>query len=95
MGSSGGTIALPTIPSVFQIAVPTLPLIALGGTYTATVQWDSAFAHDGWQFRMDQRQLLGKAVAAITNPGVQSFTLTVTASLLLSLGAQVHILGWA
>lgn len=95
MGSSGANTPLPPIASVFQIAVPTLPLIALGATYTATVQWEDAFPHSSWQFCIDQRQLLGKAVAAISNPGVQSFTLSVTASLLLSVGAQVYILGWA
>lgn len=95
MGSSGATIVIPPIPSVFQLAVPTLPLVAVGAPWSTTISWGADFPHAGWQFRMDQRQLLGKAVAAITDPTINSFTLTVTASLLLSVGAQVHILGWA
>lgn len=96
MGVSGGLpVVIPSIPTTFQICVPTLPLIALGATYTAAVNWDSAFPHNAWEWSMDQRQLLGKAVASISNPTAAGFTLSVTASLLLSVGAQVHILGWA
>lgn len=94
MGTSGGVITIPPIPTSFRIAVPTLPLIAVG-SYTATIAWGSPLPDAEYSTFIGQDALLGKALAEITAKTANDFTLRVTASLLLAAGAQVHVLAWS
>ncbi len=95
MGTSGGCVTLPAPgPTSFRIAVPTLPLIAIG-TYNAVIDWDTPFPDAAYSYFMAQGALLGKAVAAIIGQTSTGFSLRVTASFLLAAGAQIHVLAWA